>query len=217
VLLSTWVNLAAATSAAAAAVPTGTTASVNELEAPHRLRSGVVVGVALGAGIVGASGYPNEAIKIGDPAYYSASGWMLGSSESFFLMGALTDYLSFGFWYAHAASSNRHWESNGNGGGLRVEAFPLIGVFPRLAGLGLVGQFGLGSGDLSSKTPGFPNSEGTQSFIGAGAFYEWSFGHFIGGHFGAGPDLQYDAIWSLPFERHGLVAAVRLAFYGGPS
>jgi hypothetical protein len=208
--------LAAATSAAAAAVPTGTTASAAELDAPHRLRSGVVVGFALGAGVVGASGYPNDSVKIGDPAYYSASGWMLGSSESFFVMGALTDYLSFGFWYAHAASANGHWESNGNGGGLRVEGFPLVGLVPRLAGLGLVGQFGLGTGDLSSKTPGLANAEGTQSFIGTGVFYEAAFGHFIGGHFGVGPNLEYDTIWSLPFERHGLVAALRLAFYGGP-
>jgi hypothetical protein len=216
VLFFPCVSLAAATAAAAAAVPTGTTVSATDLEAPHRLRSGVVVGITLGAGPVGASGYPNESVKIGDPAYYSASGWMLGGSGSLFVLGALTDYLSFGFWYAHAASSNAHWASTGDGGGFRVEAFPLIALLPRFAGLGLVAQFGLGSGSLSSKTPGLPSSEGTQSFIGAGAFYEWAFGHFIGGHFGIGPNLEYDTIWSLPFERHGLVAAARLAFYGGP-
>ena len=208
--------LLAATSATAAAIPTGSMTSPNDLDAPRRLRSGLVVGLSFGGGVVGASGYPNEQSKIGDPADYSASGWMLGSSGSLFVMGALTDYLSFGFFYTHASSSNRDWRSSGDGGGLRVEAFPLVGVLPCLSGLGAFGQFGLGSGHLTSTTPGLPNSQGTQSFIGAGVLHEWSFGHVLGGHFGVGPALEYDAIWSRPFERHGLLASARLVFYGGP-
>jgi hypothetical protein len=206
----------AATSATASAIPTGLTTSPNDLDAPRRFRSGLVVGLTFGGGVAGASGYPNEQSKIGDPAYYSAAGWMLGSSESLFVMGALTDYLSFGFFYAHASSSNADWRSTGDGGGLRVEAFPLVGVFPRLSGLGVFGQFGLGSGHLTSTTPGLPGSRGTQSFLGAGVLQEWSFGHVLGGHFGVGPALEYDAIRSMPFERHGLIASARLVFYGGP-
>jgi hypothetical protein len=50
-----------------------------------------------------------------------------------------------------------------------------------------------------------------------GIFHEWSVGIMRGGaHIGVGPSLEYDAIWSQPFERHGLVGSVRLAFYGGP-
>ena len=55
-----------------------------------------------------------------------------------------------------------------------------------------------------------------QSYLGTGAFYEWSFGSLFGGHFGIGPSVEYDAIWSQPFERHGLVASARIVFYGGP-
>jgi hypothetical protein len=206
---------AASTAATAAAVPTGPLASPNDLPASHRFRSGVVMGFTFGAGLVGASGYPNDSSKIGDPNYYSASGWMLGTGESLFLMGALTDYLSFGFWYAHANASNGNWRSSGDGGGLRVEVFPLVGILPRLHGLGVLAQFGLGAGNLTAKAPGPLQAEGTQSFATAGVFHEWSFGHFLGGHFAAGPSLEYSAIWSLPFERHGLVATARLAFYGG--
>jgi hypothetical protein len=206
----------AATSATAAAIPTGLTTSPNDLDAPRRLRSGVVVGLTFGGGVVGASGYPNEQSKIGDPADYSASGWMLGSSGSLFVMGALTDYLSFGFFFTSASSANASWRSTGAGGGLRVEVFPLVGVFPRLSGLGVSGQFGLGNGHLTSTTPGLPGSQGTQSFLGVGVLHEWSFGHVLGGHFGAGPALEYDAIRSTPFERHGLIASARLVFYGGP-
>jgi hypothetical protein len=207
--------LAATTSAAAAAVPTGAVVSPSDLDAPHRFRGGLEVGVTFGAGLVAASGYPNDLTKIGDPTHYSASGWMAGSGESLFIMGALTDYLSFGFWYAHASASNGDWRSTGDGGGLRIEAFPLLGLVPSLHGLGLLAQFGVGSGNLSSKRMGVPESNGTQSFASAGAFYEWSFGHALGGHFGAGPNLEFDTIWSLPFERHGLTASARLVFYGG--
>jgi hypothetical protein len=207
---------AAATSATAAAIPTGPVTAADELEAPHRLRSGAVVGFAVGATVFGASGYPNDVTKIGDPAQYAASGFMLGSSETLFVMGALADYLNFGFWYAHAAASNRDFVSSGDGGGLRVEIFPLIGYRPRFAGLGLLGQFGVGIGSLSLAKEHASVSEGTQSFIAAGAFYEWSFGHFLGGHIEVGPSLEYDAIFSLAFERHGLVASARLAFCGGP-
>jgi hypothetical protein len=208
--------LAVATGAGAAAIPTGPLTPPNELDAPHRLRSGVAIGLTLGAGAVGASGYPNDSTKIGDSAYYSASGLMLGSSESLFLMGALTDYLSFGFFYSHASATNADWRSTGNEGGFRVEVFPLVGLLPRVGGLGLVAQFGLGSGNLTAKRPGLPTAEGTQSFAAVGGFYEWSFGHFLGGHFGVGPSLEYDAIWSLPWERHSLLASARVVFYGGP-
>lgn len=205
-----------ATQGASAAVATGPLVSPADLVAPHRLRGGVVIGVTLGGGLVGASGYPNEVSKIGDRNYYSASGLMTGTGESLFVMGALTDYLSFGFWYAHASASNADFRSNGDGGGLRVELFPFAVLMPRLSGVGMVGQFGLGSGSLSLKKPGFPTAEGTSSFVGAGVFYEWSFGQVLGGHFGAGPTLEYDAIFSQPFERHGLIASARLVFYGGP-
>jgi hypothetical protein len=174
------------------------------------------VGLAVGAGPVGASGYPNDLTRIGDPNYYSSSGWMVGLSESVLLLGALTDYLNFGFWFTHDSSENRDFRSNGSGGGLRVEAFPLIGILPRFAGLGALAQFGLGSGFLTSKALAVPRDEGTRSFIAAGVLYEWSFGHLLGGHLAAGPTLEYHAIWSQPFERHGLVASARLVFYGGP-
>jgi hypothetical protein len=69
---------------------------------------------------------------------------------------------------------------------------------------------------LTSAALGSEGSAGTQSFIAPGVLYEWSFGKLIGGHFAAGPSLEYDAIFSQSFERHGLVATARFVFYGGP-
>ena len=208
---------AAASQAAAAAVPLGDDITpVTQLSTPHEYRSGLVVGLSLGGGLAGASGYPNDAQDVGNAADYSASGWMLGTYESVFVMGALSDYVSVGFWFGHGVFRNADFRSNGDGAGLRLEAFPLVGLVPRLHGLGVLAQLGVGTGDLQSKPPGLPESSGTQSFVGGGAFYEWAFGPIFGGHLGAGPSLEYDAIFSRPFERHGMVGSLRLVFYGGP-
>jgi hypothetical protein len=206
----------AATAAAAAAVPTGDRPVSADLDGPAKVRSGLVLGGSLGVGLVAASGYPNDSTKIGDPTYYAASGAMLGTSETIVLMGAIADYFSFGFWFNHASAGGGDFHSTGDAGGLRLEVFPLTMVYPRLAGLGLLAQFGIGQARLTTKVPGAETAAGTQSFVGAGAFYEWPFGRLIGGHFAAGPSLEYDAMWSTPFGRQGLVASARLVFYGGP-
>jgi len=215
-MLVTWVLLAANVGPAAAAVPTGEITPATALEAPHSLRSGLIVGFAFGGGLGGASGYPNDINRIGDPNAYSASGWMLGSTESLFVMGALTDYLNVGFFFSEALFGNRNWHSHGSSGGLRIEAFPLALAYPSLAGLGILAQFGIGDANLTSRIPGLPEANGTQSFAAAGVFYEWPFWHVLGGHFAAGPSLDFDATWSQPFERHGLFVSGRLAFCGGP-
>ena len=211
------VVLAAPSQAAAAAVPTGDSITpVNDLPRSHLYRSGLVVGLSFGAGLAGASGYPNNSSDIGNIADYSASGFMVGTYESVFLMGALSDYVSVGFWFGHGLFRNSNFYSNGDGGGLRLEAYPLVGLVPRLQGLGILAQFGVGAGDLVSKPPNLPEAEGTQSFAGAGVFYEVAVGTMHGGaHIGIGPSLEYDAIWSRPFESHGLVGSLRLAFYTG--
>jgi hypothetical protein len=207
---------AAASQAAAAAVPTGDVTPVTDLPSSRQYRSGIVVGLTFGGGLAGASGYPNNSLEIGDPAYYSSSGFMGGTSASLFVLGALSDYVSVGFFYLHGSFRNGDWRSSGDGGGLRLEGFPLVGLVPALHGLGLLAQFGLGSGNLDAVAAGYPGSNGTQSFGGAGAFYEWPLLHVLGGHVDLGPSLEYDAIWSPSFERHGLVASARLVFYGGP-
>src|SRR5579871_4782136 len=71
-----------------------------DLEASPKLRNGVVLGFALGFGLGQGGGYPNNSQEIGDPQYHAASGWMPGSGNTLFVLGALTDYLNVGFWLA---------------------------------------------------------------------------------------------------------------------
>jgi hypothetical protein len=190
--------------------------ATTDFDGPPRHRTGIALGLSLGAGIGSASGYPNNSEQIGNPADYSASGVMFGNGDTLLIMGALADYLNFGFWFGSAAFKRGPWRSVGGGVGLRLELFPLVAVYPRLEGLGIFGQFGLGSANLTSSDPDVPKAAGTQSFAATGVFYEWSVTKIFGGHFGLGPSLQYDVNWSLPFERHDLFAALRLVFYGGP-
>jgi hypothetical protein len=187
-----------------------------DFEGKAKVRSGLVVGLQLGVGFGGASGYPNDSTKIGDPRYYLASGPMAGTSETVLLMGALTDYLSFGAWFNHASYAAHDFHSEGSAGGLRVDTFPLVRLYPRLGGLALFAEFGIGGGNLRSEVPGVETAQGTQSFVGFGSFYEWSFGHLFGGHFAVGPSLELDATVTQPFNREGLVASARLVFFGGP-
>jgi len=194
----------------------GEATATTDFEGPPKHRTGIALGLSLGFGVGAATGYPNNSEEIGTPADYSASGTMLGSGSTLLIMGALADYLNFGLWFGRTAFKGESWRSSGGGAGLRVELFPLTTLYPSLDGLGIFGQFGLGSANLTSTVPGVLEASGTQSFAATGLFYEWSVTKVFGGHFGLGPALEYDAIWSLPFERHDLLAALRVVFYGGP-
>jgi hypothetical protein len=217
VLSAAIIAFAAVSQGAAAAVATGDSVTpVTELPSSHHYRSGLVVGFSLGFGLAGASGYPNNSSDIGNTADYSASGFTLGGSQSIFLMGALSDYVSFGFMFDHGLFRNSSFYSNTDGVGFRIEGYPLVGLGPRWQGLGVLAQFGVGTGDLVSKPPNLPEADGTASFGAAGIFYEWSVGVMrSGAHIGIGPSLEYDAVWSRPFESHGLMGSLRLAFYSG--
>jgi hypothetical protein len=182
---------------------------------PER-RSGVAIGVSTGISVVGASGYPNDSTKIGDPNYYGASGLMVGSQQQLFIMGALSDYLNFGFWIGGSIARNSDWRSRGTAGGFRVEAFPLLKLVPKLGDLGVLAQFGIGSATLDALHGTYPGADGVQSMIGAGVFYEWNIAKLLGGHAALGPSLEYDAIYSKSIDRDGVVAGARFVWYGGP-
>jgi hypothetical protein len=193
----------------------GSPGATAELDTPNERRGGLVIGLFLGAGLASSAGYPNDENFIGNPDYYSASGLMYGSGGSLFVMGALTDYLSFGFWFGSATFENPSWHSRGEGGGLRLELFPLYGVGGILRDLGVFTQVGIGGTELDYTLKPGVSSDGVSSFLGAGVFYEWKLFKALGGHFAMGPSLEYDAIYSEPIERHGALLGVRFLWYGG--
>jgi hypothetical protein len=179
------------------------------------LRSGLVVGVIVGFGVAGASGYPNSYSEIGDPNYYSSSNLMVGSGSALFIGGALADWVNFGFWFGSQKFKSHDWQSTGGGGGFRVEMFPLVYAVPALKNLGVEGQFGIGGTSLQALGGDYPKASGTESFLGVGGFYEATIFHALGGHGVLGPELEYDNIYSTAIARGSGILGLRFAFYGG--
>lgn len=198
--------------AAPVAVSTGV-ASIAATDRPKR-RNGLVLGLTLGPAFGYASGYPNNPLYIGQADYESKSGLMVGSSSSLLLMGALTDYLNFGFQVTAAELQSGSFRSSGTGMGFRADIFP----FPcrALSDLAFFTQFGLGMTTLDPKDSRYNNSDGAQTFVGLGVFHEWSVAKLLGGHLSLGPSLEYDAILTRPMDRHTVALAGRLVFYGDP-
>jgi hypothetical protein len=169
----------------------------------------------VGVGIGGASGYPNSAGKIDQQAYYSSSDTLVGWSRSLFVMGALADYLSFGGWFGNGTFASHDWHAQMSGGGFRLEVFPLYVLVPSLKDLGVSAKLGLGSGKLIAKTSSSEGADGVQSYLGLGAFHEWTVAHALGGHAVIGPSLEYDAVVTRAVTAGSLAVGLRLAFYGG--
>lgn len=178
-------------------------------------RAGLVIGVAPGVAFAGASGYPNNTRLTGNPDFYSESPLLVGHSTTYFLMGALTDYVSFGPMVNIAKFESTSWKSTGLGIGFRVEVFPLVHLFPMMADTALYGQAGVGSTELQAKGGAFPSADGTQSFAGLGVHHEFRLFRLLGGHFAGGPYFEYDAIFAPSAERHWASVGLRVAWYGG--
>ncbi|MFO0677479.1 MAG: hypothetical protein U0169_13170 [Polyangiaceae bacterium] len=182
-------------------------------------RGGLLLALQAGGGVASTVGYPLAITKVGDPAYLSRSGTMIGSASSLLVMAALADYLNFGIHVSSGRFQNQDVQVTSFGMGVRVDAFPLYGLAARkraLRDLGVYASFGLGGSKLEAKSVVSPGAEGVQSFLGVGAFYEWSFGHLFGGHFAGGPSIGYETIFSQSIEQHAVAVAGRIAYYGSP-
>ncbi len=203
--------------AALGAFPAPARADANPDASPKQeRRSGLVVGASglLASGT--AAGYPNQASQIGDPTYYGAGGVMGGGGTNAYVMAALADVFSFGLWFGYSVIANKDWSSEGLGGGFRLEAFPLWSVTPSLRDLGFFAQFGIGSANLEPEHGTYPGSDGVQSYVSLGVFYEWTFARLKHGHFTLGPSLQWDYVFARSIDRHTADLGLRVAFYSGP-
>lgn len=177
-------------------------------------RNGLVLGASGGVAFAGASGYPSSAKFQGNPDYFSSSPMLVGYAMSYFLMGALNDYVSFGPMLSMATFESQAWKSTGWGIGFRGEVYPFVSIVRQLADTAAFVQLGFGSTELRAKGP-YPTAEGSQSFFGGGLHQEWRLGRLFGGHASAGPFVEYDAIRSNSAERHWLTAGLRVVWYGG--
>ena len=195
-----------------AAAPT----TADDGSVPHRLRSGVVVGFALAEGSAARRRLPQQLERHRQPRYHTASGWMPGLGGTVLVMGALADYINFGFWYAHAAFGDSGRRASQDGVGLRVEAFPFVAPLARMGGARRVLRVRLRHGQARYARSAAGAAAPSRSSA-SGVLYEWSVAPLSSAATSAiGPSLEYDAVVHGPFEQHGLIANLRLVFYGGP-
>ncbi|MGH7283783.1 MAG: hypothetical protein ACRELY_19840 [Polyangiaceae bacterium] len=214
--------------AANALVISESSAFANPPEAPVKptengaeRRSGIVFGLSLGVfGLGGASGTPNNANKINDSRYYSSSGLMLGNSFTLFIMGALADPISFGFFFNGQSFSNGDYKASGSGFGFRLDLYPFAiskQFKPILRDIAVTSEFGIGGVLMTPKNDDKTiSAQGTQSFLSTGIMYDMKVAKLLGGHLSLGPEVDYQVVTSTSAEEHGVSVAFRLAFNGGP-
>lgn len=176
-------------------------------------RSGFVVGLALGSGIVAFSGYPNDTRKIGLASHYTETGASVGGMGSLWIGGALSDWFTFGLGFT-GGSMPLLSDQTATSGGLifHIEAYPLFMRGGRWRDLGMMFDAGTGSATLTPK-----DSEkklidgGSGSMIGGGAFYEG----FKLWKLKGGPFVQGSYVWSDSVRRPGLFFGWRTSLYTG--
>lgn len=187
-------------------------AESSAIEARPQRRDGVVLGTSVGFAVGQGGGYPNSSQKIGVDRYYGRTGAVTGVPVDIFAMMAITDYLNFGGFFHYAELSGGRWSSSGYGVGVRADAFPLLRVSPRLADLGVFARLGIGGTKIRAEGD-YEALDGTQSFLGAGAFYELTVLRALGGHLTAAPTAQVDWITSLSADRAAASLGLRVAVY----
>jgi hypothetical protein len=210
---SVWLAIALGYEGAALAANATDPATNADIDVPARYRDGFTPSVSLRTGMAHVSGSPNDARAINNPDFHSSSDLLLGTSYSFHLGYALTDYLTTGFMVDVAQYESAHWRSHGLGVGIRIDAFPLYKACPCLANLGVFGEVGVGQATLDAKVGRYPNNDGTQSYVGTGLFYELTLTRIKTGHLALAPEIKYAHVDAMSISSDSLTTGLRLAFY----
>ncbi len=176
-------------------------------------RSGFVVGLALGTGIVAFSGYPNDSRKVGLERYYTETGASVGGVFSLWFGGALADWFTFGVGFT-GGSMPLLSEQKASSGGLifHVEAYPLFSRGGRWRDVGVMFDAGTGSATVMPKDSESKLVDGGgASLVGMGPFYEG----FKLWKTKGGPFVEGSYMWSDTVRRPALFLGWRTSLYTG--
>lgn len=181
--------------------------------APRPHRSGFVVGLALGSGIVAFSGYPNDTRKIGLLSHYTETGASIGGLGSLWFGGALSEWFTFGLGFT-GGSMPLLSDQKATSGGLifHLEAYPLFMRGGRWRDLGVMFDAGTGSATVTPKDSETKLIDGgAGSMIGGGPFYEG----FKLWKLKGGPFVEGSYVWSDSVRRPGVFFGWRTSLYTG--
>jgi hypothetical protein len=178
---------------------------------PAERRSGFMLGMAGGLLTSSARGYPNDLTKIGVAEYHASTGVGVSTGGSFWLGGALADWLNVGIGLSGGSMQRNGVKGGGGAFNLRMEFFPLFYRGGPFQDLGVLLTAGTGGYSIERGKQKLAEGAGT-SAVGIGAFYEpWRFWLLS-----FGPQLEYTHLFSDSLSAHQLVIGVRTVFYGGP-
>ncbi|MBI4953744.1 MAG: hypothetical protein HY908_17095 [Myxococcales bacterium] len=170
---------------------------------------GLHVGVGLGAGI----GYPNDALKIDRPEFETNTGASGGGAGTFWIGGALADWLSFGVALSGARLVGGGYQTSSGSVGFHTEVFPAFSLGELGEDFGVYVDAGIA---LLQTVPTGEDSpvieSGGAGRFGLGGFYEglrvWQLS--------MGPYVGADLVWSPTCVRPIAVVGWRTALYSGP-
>jgi hypothetical protein len=176
-------------------------------------RSDFAMGIST-AGTVGTvGGYPNDVAKTGLSKYHASTGAAGGIANTFWLGGALRDWLVIGIGLSGSTVAGSETLSTGGVYVLHVEGFPLFYRGGAFRDVSLVGDFGVGSRTIK-KASAEVASGGSTSFIALGLLYEPI---RVGNHISAGPLLQVTEQFSDTLGSTLVMLGFQIAYYGGPT
>jgi hypothetical protein len=179
---------------------------------PPERRGDFAVGTTMGSGLALATGYPNEADKIGDPTFAQRSGGTLGLGSALWLGGALRDWFVIGFGLAQNGSQTGDSRASTTSFITHLQIYPLYAQGGAFRDLALALDLGAGGGTIERAGVEIANA-GVLSTLGTGVVYEplrW-------GGFALGPSLSYVHQWSPSFRAHFVSLGLYVAFYASGS
>jgi hypothetical protein len=177
-------------------------------------RCGVAAGIAIAGALGGASGFPNDAAKIGRPEHESDIGTAAGAAASAWVGVALADWLVFGIGPSAGTIVGAEASARFGALGFHVDLFPAYALGDAWRELGVVLETGIGL--LTVPSPKDEDDDvvdsGAASRLGLGVFYEglrvWQLS--------MGPFVSADLMWSPSATRPLALAGFRTVVYGGP-
>lgn len=181
-------------------------------------RAGFTIGLMGSFGVGNITGYPLDVAKRGKTEFQVDTGVAYGGNGSFFLGGAITDWLVFGAGLGGTYSVGKDTVMSGYTFLLHTEVFPLFwlgGIF-RETGVALDTGAGQIVGELANKPSGDAGKQvapvidsGAASRVAVSLFYDglraWKLS--------AGPFIGFDYTWSPSLDQPLFLVGLRSALY----
>jgi hypothetical protein len=184
------------------------------LDAPPHRRCGFNLGLHLGPMMGGATGYPNDALKIDRDEFRTDTGFALGGNLGIWIGITLADWFTVGLGPSFGRLRTGDTTTQFFAAGFHLDVFPAFGLGGAWEDLGVTLDAGLGATDTS-------NADDSEEILidapiasrfGVGGFWEgirvWKLS--------MGPFASFDAMWSPTSLRPTAWLGWRTAFYAGP-